>query len=137
MADQVRAVALAQGRLAAATSEEVDAAVVAVVAALDHPLMLRARAAARAGACRREVPVMLPLLPAPIRRPRRRSMDGTIDLCFREGEGKSARWVVVDFKTDAELDDERLAAYARQVALYCDAITRATGDAATGLLFSV
>jgi ATP-dependent exoDNAse (exonuclease V) beta subunit len=137
-ADQVRAVALAQGRLAAATSEEVDAATAAVSAALEHPLLRRARAAAALGACRREVPVMLPLPGgADANAAPPALMDGTIDLCFREGDGRAARWIVVDFKTDAELDEERIAGYARQVALYCEAVTKATGEPADGVLLSV
>jgi hypothetical protein len=43
----------------------------------------------------------------------------------------------VDFKTDAELGPVGEQAYLRQVALYADAITHATGKPARGVLLRV
>ena len=124
-ADRVRVVAIAQGRLAKATPAEVDAAADAAIGALAHLLLLRARAADARDACRREVPVLLPLADGSL-------VEGVVDLCFRDG----GAWTVVDFKTDVEVG-ERGPIYARQVALYAVAIARATGERATGALLSV
>jgi ATP-dependent exoDNAse (exonuclease V) beta subunit len=55
-----------------------------------------------------------------------------IDAAFLEDGG----WTVVDFKTDVELGG-RLEEYRRQVALYVDAVARATGVAARGVLLRV
>jgi ATP-dependent exoDNAse (exonuclease V) beta subunit len=121
----VAAHALVQARLLGATDRERDAAVEVVVAALAHPLMRRAAAAALRGQCRREAPLVV------------RMDDGTLleavaDLAFREDDG----WVVVDFKTDAELG-VREAIYRRQLALYVRAIAEATASAARGHLLTV
>ncbi|HEY4120926.1 MAG TPA: UvrD-helicase domain-containing protein, partial [Byssovorax sp.] len=124
-ADRVRVVAIAQGRLAKATPAEVDAAAEAAIGALAHPLMRRAREADLRGACRREVPVLLPLEGGAI-------VEGVVDLCFED----DGAWTVVDFKTDVEVG-ERGPIYARQVALYAVAIARATGERASGALLSV
>jgi ATP-dependent exoDNAse (exonuclease V) beta subunit len=59
-------------------------------------------------------------------------VDGQCDLAYEDRDG----WVVVDFKTDVVLsasDD----AYRRQLALYADAIARATGRPARGVLLRV
>ncbi len=117
----VATVAAAQGRLVAATPEEVQAAVAAVTAALQHPVMKRAAASSD---CRRETPIAHRLEDGTI-------AEGVVDLAFLE----DARWVVVDFKTDAEL--QQGGPYARQVDLYVAAIAAATGAAASGLLLSV
>ena len=49
-------------------------------------------------------------------------MDGIVDLAFLEND----TWIVVDFKTDRELE-RGLAVYQRQVGLYAAAIQAATG----------
>ena len=59
-----------------------------------------------------------------------RLAEGFVDLAFRE---PGAGWTVVDFKTDVELGQRR-AAYAVQVQLYAEAISRATGEPAEALL---
>jgi ATP-dependent exoDNAse (exonuclease V) beta subunit len=116
-------VARIQGRLIGATDEELLAARAAVKSALAHPLLVRARSAARV---EREIALML------------REDDGTIlegiaDLAFFETKDG---WTVVDFKTDVALG-ERKDGYLRQIAIYARAISTATGDKARGVLLSV
>ena len=59
-------------------------------------------------------------------------LEGTVDLAFEEG----GRWVVVDFKTDREIGDQ-LDVYRRQVRLYADVISRATGVPADAILMRI
>lgn len=47
--------------------------------------------------------------------------EGVADLAFREPQG----WVVVDFKSDRSLDDERRQRYQQQVATYAEMLTAA------------
>jgi ATP-dependent exoDNAse (exonuclease V) beta subunit len=124
-ADQgtIESTAAAQARLLGATADEVQAAVTVVAAALAHPLMQRAQAAAQRGACRRETSITL-------RQPDGTIVEGVVDLAFREDDA----WTVVDFKTDRELGKD-VDAYRRQVGLYAAAITAATGKPATAVLF--
>jgi len=57
------------------------------------------------------------------------AMEGKIDLLFREGD----RWVLVDYKTDAQPDVER---YRKQMQAYVDALRQIAGIAvAEQLLF--
>jgi len=112
-----RAAASAHGRRLGAPAEEIDAAVTAVSAALAHPLLVRAAAAAEA---RREVPVELRLEDGTL-------VEGVVDLAFRDAEG----WTVVDFKTD-----EGTAA-SPQVALYARAVAAATGLPARAVVLAV
>jgi ATP-dependent helicase/nuclease subunit A len=123
------AMAVVQGRLVGATLAEVTAAKTAVVAALAHPLMLRAAKAAKRGECRRETPVVMPLEGGAV-------LDGIIDLAFREETETGPLWTVIDFKTDSDVDAHG-AQYEVQVSLYVDAIERATGERATGILLAV
>jgi len=119
--DVERAAAL-QGRLLGATADEVSAAVATVTRALAHPLLRRAAAAARRGRCRRETPVGVRIDDVLV--------EGVVDVAFVEDD---AGWTVVDFKTDVELAG-RLEEYRRQVGLYVEAIRRATGRSARGVL---
>jgi ATP-dependent exoDNAse (exonuclease V) beta subunit len=124
--EKLESAARAEGRLLAATEEEVESAALAAEAALEHELLIRAK---RASACRRETPVVL------------RSTDGSfvegiLDLAFREIDGDGPIWTVVDFKTDVEIAGRR-EDYERQVALYARAVTAATGERARGVLLSV
>jgi ATP-dependent exoDNAse (exonuclease V) beta subunit len=112
-----------QGRIAAATEEEIAAARDAAAAALAHPLLARARAAART---LRETEVMLREEDGTI-------LEGVVDLAFFE---PGAGYTVVDFKTDVEMAP-RKEAYALQVAAYARAIAAATGEPATGVLLAV
>ena len=121
----VEELAVLQGRILGATGEEVEAAAAAASAALRHPLLERARAAAGRGECRREAPVAG-------RHDDGTLIEGVVDLAFRE----AGAWTVVDFKTDHELDAD-LDRYRRQVALYAELIARATGEPATPLLLRI
>lgn len=109
-------------RMLGAAEAERDAATEVVTSALAHPLLRRAAAANRQGLCRRESSIVV------------RLEDGTLlecaaDLAFREGKD----WIVVDFKTDAELG-LREEVYRRQVAIYVRGITAATSASARGHL---
>jgi ATP-dependent exoDNAse (exonuclease V) beta subunit len=122
----IRRAARAQGRLVAATSEEIEAAVLAAERALCHALLVRAK---NATVCRRESPVLL-------RNSDGSLVEGILDLAFREMEGDAPVWTVVDFKTDVEISG-RGQEYARQIGVYVDAVRAATGESAQGVLLSV
>jgi ATP-dependent exoDNAse (exonuclease V) beta subunit len=111
-----------QSRLLGATPDESAAAVDAAVAALAHPLLQRARAAA---ACRRETPLTLRADDGTL-------VEGNVDLAFLD----DGVWTVIDFKTDQELT-RSLDVYRRQVALYAAAISAATGTPARAVLLRV
>jgi ATP-dependent helicase/nuclease subunit A len=125
----VERTARAQGRLVAASPEEVEAAARATTAALVHPLLRRAAESARQGGLRRETPVLLHLDDGTL-------AEGVVDLAFRDAEDGEARWTVVDFKTDREIAARR-AEYEAQVRLYVRAVARATGEPARGVLLTV
>ncbi|HEX6896035.1 MAG TPA: 3'-5' exonuclease, partial [Bryobacteraceae bacterium] len=110
------------GRLVGATPEEVEHAGAAVLAALKHPLIERAR---RAVTMRREFPVLLKLEES-------RVLEGVIDLAF-ESDGT---WHIVDFKTDADLAPN-LARYERQLRWYALALSRLNQCAVEAHLLSV
>ena len=59
------------------------------------------------------------------------NLDGQADLAYETADG----WVVVDFKTDVMMATDD--GYRRQVALYAEAISRATGLPARGVLLRV
>lgn len=120
----IRLVAINQGRLVAASQDEVTAAIAATRAALRHPILVRAAAAEARGELRREVPITL--------RADGGLVEGIVDLAFAE----AGVWHVIDFKTDPELGEFR-AAYESQVRLYATAIGQATGCATTGTLLLV
>jgi ATP-dependent helicase/nuclease subunit A len=123
---QLEALAKSQSTLLGATEPERRAAVDAAEAALAHPLLEQARASPD---CRREVGVTVALDDG-------RLAEGIVDLAFAvANEAGESSWLVVDFKTDASEDG--FAVYARQLALYCLAITKATGLPARGLLLRV
>ena len=113
-----------QGRIVAATDEEVASAANVVRDVLAHPLMDAARRAEREGRCLRETPVSM-MLDGTL-------VEGVVDFAF-ESEGTM---VVIDFKTD-RADGELLARYTRQVAFYSDAIARATAIPARAVLMKV
>jgi ATP-dependent exoDNAse (exonuclease V) beta subunit len=118
--------ARAEGRLLAATDDEVLAAAAAARAALEHGLLIRAR---KASACRRETPMVLAREDGSL-------VEGVLDLAFREIEEGRPVWTVVDFKTDVEIGGRR-EAYEEQVGLYVKAVGAATGERARGVLLSV
>ncbi|MGH8637836.1 MAG: 3'-5' exonuclease, partial [Burkholderiales bacterium] len=127
----VRSVAATQGRILLGSGEGVDAEVYAVVeavlAVLRHPMFDRVRAAERLGRCERELPILW-------QAPDGSLVEGTIDLTFDETDPDVA--VVLDFKTDRELDVD-LDRYRRQLAIYCTALTALRGRRAQGVLMRV
>src|SRR5216684_2533313 len=91
--EQVHDLAQMHGKLLDASGAEMEAAVDAVMATLEHPLLRRAATAER---CHRELPLLLPLGDG-------RTLEGVVDLAFLE----NGEWTVVDFKTDAELSGSK------------------------------
>ena len=149
----IRALAEVHSRLLGATDVELEAAVRAVHAALRHPLLRRAAAASHV---RREVPVFYRLpdgviaegvidlafaaaaseadLSAPAEAVD--ELDAMADSnktgasASDVSEATTARWTVVDYKTDlvqTELSADKSTAYRAQIALYAEAIAAATG----------
>jgi ATP-dependent exoDNAse (exonuclease V) beta subunit len=118
---RVAAVSDSLARLIGATSEEATFAVDAVMAALDHPRLLAARASKD---LRREVATSYVLEDGTL-------AEGVIDLAYRNEND----WIVVDFKTDEVV--EPVGPYAEQLRKYVEAIERATGEAASGVLLRV
>jgi ATP-dependent helicase/nuclease subunit A len=114
-----------QARVLGATESETVAAAEIAVAALEHPLLERARAAWRVDRCRREIPLSW-CTPEGI------VLEGQADLAFEEDDG----WIVVDFKTGREVEIDA-ARHRRQVALYARAIAAATGRPARGILLAL
>jgi ATP-dependent helicase/nuclease subunit A len=121
-AQTILPIARVQGRLLAATDEEVTAAADLAVQVLDHPIVQRAREARRA--CRREVPVTITIAGT--------LLEGVVDLVFPE----DGEWTLVDFKTDGR-DARDPEAYRRQLAMYAAAVGRATGARVRATLLSI
>jgi ATP-dependent helicase/nuclease subunit A len=120
-------------RMLGADDAEVAAACEAVAKALRAPLM---RAAAAAGAAiavgaavRRECALIM-------RTEDGVTVEGVADLAFPERLNGRQRWVVIDFKTDADIAP-RLEEYRTQLLLYLRAIGEATGAPARGVLMLV
>jgi ATP-dependent exoDNAse (exonuclease V) beta subunit len=124
---QVKAAAGTYGQMLGANPAEVASASHAVSAALRHPVMKAAHAAG--AACRREAPVLLPRDDGAL-------VEGALDLAYRVTEPSGPVWVIVDYKTDAELSGRR-AEYEEQVRTYARAVARATGEATRGVLLRV
>ena len=118
----VREIAEAHARIVRATTEQVEAAVEAVEAALRHPLLARAQAAER---IYRELPVFY-------RFDDGRALEGVVDLAFLE----DGVWNIIDFKTDADLASRR-AHYRSQLQWYALALSRLTGQPARCTVFGV
>jgi ATP-dependent helicase/nuclease subunit A len=113
------------GRILGAKANEINAAVVAVTAALQHPLMHRAKTAAEKGDCHRDLPLTMRMEDGTL-------IEGVADLVFREDD----RWIVVDFKTDRELASG-LERYRRQVSLYAKTISEVRDAETAAFLLSV
>jgi ATP-dependent helicase/nuclease subunit A len=112
-------------RIIGASDEEREAAIEVVASALSQPLLKRAAAAVTRGGCRREAVIVA------------RCEDKTLiecvaDLAFREAN----EWIVVDFKTDGELEPHEQR-YRRQVALYAKGISEASSVMARGHLLLI
>jgi ATP-dependent exoDNAse (exonuclease V) beta subunit len=121
--EHVSAQGLVCARLLGARDDERRAAVEVALAALAHPLLRRAAAAG--ARCRRESAIVLRLEDGML-------VECVADLAFRDAD----EWIVVDFKTDAELG-QRVDSYRRQVALYVRGIAEATSAPARGHLLRV
>lgn len=121
----IDAAARLSAHLFGATDDEAMAAARAVKNALEHPVLVRAREAEARGECRRETPLSLVMEDGTL-------VEGIVDLAFREKNG----WTVVDFKTDRVIVRAK-PVYARQVLLYAQAITRATGEPCEAVLLRV
>ena len=129
-ADEVHELAALHSKLFAAPDDERDAAAGIAIKLLKHPRFESARAAEAAGRCVwREAPVSL-RIDGKDGEPQ--LVDGQVDLAYETDAG----WVVVDFKTDIEIASAA-DAYKQQVALYVEAVRRATGKPATGVLLKV
>jgi ATP-dependent exoDNAse (exonuclease V) beta subunit len=116
--------------LFAAPDDERDAAAGIAIKLLKHPRFESARAAEAAGRrVWREAPVSLRV---DDESGASRLVDGQVDLAYESDAG----WVVVDFKTDIEIASAQ-DAYKQQVALYVEAVKRATGQPASGVLLRV
>lgn len=124
--EEIRKAIVLQGRIFAATEQEIDAALSTVTNALDHPLMQRARKAAASGQCYREMPVVLQDAEGSL-------IEGVADLVFREDQ----QWVVIDFKTDQELLASELDRYQLQVEIYAITLAKATGTNTLAYLLRV
>jgi ATP-dependent exoDNAse (exonuclease V) beta subunit len=120
--DSLAALAQVHGRLLGATPEEIEHAIGAVGAALNHPLLARARSAE---SLHRELPILLPLEGNQV-------MEGVIDLAFLTG----GCWHIVDFKTDAEVAPNR-ARYERQLEWYALALSRLNKTGVEAHLLSI
>ena len=136
--DEVHELATLHAKLFAAPDDERDAAAGIAIKLLKHPRFESARAAEAAGRrVWREVPVSLCIDPSTSLRAGGKNgetelVDGQVDLAYETDAG----WVVVDFKTDIEIASAA-DAYKQQVALYVEAVRRATGKPATGVLLRV
>ncbi len=117
------AAARAFARALGATAQEIADATDVVHAAWAHPLLVRAQAAP---VFHHEWPVELSAHDC--------TVHGVLDAAFYEPEHG---WTVVDFKTDAREQSAELDAYRAQLALYVEAVRRATGQAARGVLLYV
>jgi len=120
--DAIAGFAAMHARILGATDAEAAAAIDAVARALASPLLRRA---AEAEEIRREAPVLIRLDDGAM-------VEGVADLAFLDRDG----WVVVDFKTDADIAP-RLEEYRAQLSLYVRAIRQATGAPARGVLLRV
>lgn len=120
---ELLSVAKVHARALGATEEEVQDAAALVAEAWSHPLMVRALAAP---VLHHEWPIELEIDGARVH--------GALDAAFyEEGSG----WTVIDFKTDRGVGAEAMTAYRAQLSLYVEAIHRATGKPARGILFHV
>jgi hypothetical protein len=115
----------AQGRVLGATVEEVVASQQAVRRVLRHELLRDAARAEEKGLCHRETPVTW-------RAAEQTIVEGNVDLAYVTGD----EVVVVDFKTDRELDGA-LETYRRQLQVYASAVGAALGKRARAVLMRV
>jgi ATP-dependent helicase/nuclease subunit A len=115
----------AHGRVFGADAEEMAAAAEVVYRVMKHPVLEAASHAAREGRCYREMPVTW-------RSDGGTLIEGFVDLAYADEQG----FVVVDFKTDRELEGA-VERYQRQVSIYAAAVAAATGRSARAVLMRV
>ncbi len=120
--EEIERLAQVHARVLGSPSVEIEAAVRAVAAALNHPLLRRA---SRAERWHRELPIMLKTEGG-------RLLEGNIDLAFLE----DGAWTIVDFKTDADLPTRR-PQYQRQLEWYVFALSQITRLPARGWLLGI
>jgi ATP-dependent exoDNAse (exonuclease V) beta subunit len=133
----IKRIAETQARILLGFGEGVDDEVYAVAevvtAVLRHSLFDRIRAAAKAGRCHRELPILWRTADGSL-------IEGTIDLAFEESSSPDGqadrRMFVVDFKTDRELDADA-DSYRRQLAIYCQALSTLRAVKAQGILMRI
>jgi ATP-dependent helicase/nuclease subunit A len=123
--DVLTRIAEAEGRMLGASEDEVAYAIETVRSALTHPLLKRAHAAASRGVLRREVPVAMQPTTGVV-------IEGIIDLAFEE----DGAWVVIDFKTDHDLERGR-ERYENQLGWYAAAVSAATALPSRAILLHV
>jgi ATP-dependent helicase/nuclease subunit A len=129
--DEAEELAALHAKLFGAPDDERDAAAAIATKLLMHPRLGAARESAAAGRrVWREAPISLRLDDGTAPTPR--VVDGQVDLAYETADG----WVIVDFKTDIEIASAQ-DAYKQQVAFYVEAVQRATGQPATGVLLRV
>ena len=124
-AEAVLQIARTHARVLLADDVEAAAAAEAVTGALAHPLFARVRAAAAAGRCARECPLLW-------RAPDGSIVEGTVDVVFEEGDALT----ILDFKTDREPSDLK-DQYERQLTLYCRAFASLRGRRVSGVLVRI
>jgi ATP-dependent exoDNAse (exonuclease V) beta subunit len=124
----VQMAASVQGKLVAATEEEISAAVATIGRVLNHPILRRAATSGNGG-LRRETPVVLKLDDGSL-------VEGVVDLAFRDDTPGFAGWTVVDFKTDREFESSS-GRYIAQVAIYSKAVGAAMNSSTRGVLLVV
>lgn len=143
--DAVEELAATLGRTLASPETEIVAAAALATRALEHEVLDRARAAlvSRPGAVHREVPVFHARDTAASDEDeghdRERGpaiVEGVADLAFREVTDAGPRWTVVDYKTDGRPAGRRTE-YEAQVACYVEAIERARGEPARGIVLAL
>ena len=129
-AGDVTELAALYAKLFAAPDAERDAAAAIGASLVKHSRWQAAKAAADAGRrVWREAPVSWRLSgPGEVAT----IVDGQVDLAYETDAG----WIVIDFKTDIEIAAAQ-DAYKQQVALYAEAVAKATGRPATGVLLRV
>ena len=131
------------GRTLGSPEIEVVAAAALATRALEHEVLDRARAALASGpgAVHREVPVFHvadTAAPDGVRDRERGAaiVEGVADLAFREITDSGPCWTVVDYKTDRRPAGRRTE-YEVQVACYVEAIERARGEPARGIVLAL
>ncbi len=136
-ADEAHELAALHAKLFAAPDDERDAAAGIAIKLLKHPRFESARAAEAAGRrVWREAPVSLRWTLDFAQGKRRVELPCSSTARSTSHTKRDGGWVVVDFKTDIEIASAQ-DAYKQQVALYVEAVRRATGQPATGVLLRV